>query len=72
MASKSTTACPICNRALDAEAAASSAVFPFCSTRCKQVDLMRWLDGRYAVVESLDPARLFEAMNDSGEIPPEA
>ncbi len=22
---------------------------PFCSERCKQVDLGRWLDGRYAV-----------------------
>jgi len=24
-------------------------LFPFCSERCKLVDLGRWLDGRYAI-----------------------
>ena len=30
-------------------------MFPFCSERCKKVDLFRWFDGRYAVVEDVDP-----------------
>jgi endogenous inhibitor of DNA gyrase (YacG/DUF329 family) len=24
---------------------------PFCSQRCRQVDLVRWSEGRYAIVE---------------------
>jgi hypothetical protein len=35
--------CPICNRAAKAEYA------PFCSKRCADVDLHRWLSGGYAV-----------------------
>jgi endogenous inhibitor of DNA gyrase (YacG/DUF329 family) len=35
---------------------------PFCSSRCRQVDLVRWLDGRYAIVDELplDPEFLVE------------
>lgn len=37
--------CPICRRRL-----APPAPFrPFCSARCKQVDLGRWLAGDYAI-----------------------
>ena len=35
--------CPICKRP------ASKETRPFCSTRCAQVDLGRWLTGGYAV-----------------------
>ncbi|WP_198376402.1 DNA gyrase inhibitor YacG [Neoroseomonas rubea] len=35
--------CPICGRA------ASVASKPFCSPRCAQVDLGRWLTGAYAI-----------------------
>lgn len=35
--------CPICGKAATAEAA------PFCSDRCRKVDLNRWLGGVYAV-----------------------
>lgn len=59
--------CPICNKPLEAGAAESSPVFPFCSSRCRQVDLMRWMDGRYAVVERLDPARLSDALAEGDE-----
>ncbi|MBN8613358.1 MAG: DNA gyrase inhibitor YacG [Deltaproteobacteria bacterium] len=40
--------CPICKRALAAGATASEA-FPFCSKRCKLVDLGAWLDGAYRI-----------------------
>ncbi len=48
--------CPICERepALEAPEAAH---FPFCSLRCKQADLYRWMHGDYAIV---DPLRLHE------------
>ena len=51
--------CPICGRPTDA------AYRPFCSRRCADVDLSRWLSGTYAIParpdddedgESTDPA----------------
>lgn len=47
--------CPICKRPVappreegDSLTAAPS-YFPFCSERCKLIDLGRWLDGRYQI-----------------------
>jgi uncharacterized protein len=37
------THCPICGKPTDA------AVKPFCSKRCADIDLNRWLSGVYAV-----------------------
>ena len=43
--------CPICKRAVSERSPepAQSSHFPFCSERCKLIDLGRWLDGRYQV-----------------------
>ena len=38
-----TARCPICSKPADA------AFRPFCSKRCRDVDLNRWLSGVYAV-----------------------
>ncbi len=50
--------CPICGKAADA------AYKPFCSRRCADIDLNRWLSGVYAVpakeVEDEDGARPVE------------
>jgi uncharacterized protein len=35
--------CPICGKPMEA------AYRPFCSKRCADVDLQRWLTGRYAI-----------------------
>lgn len=35
--------CPICGQPSEREA------YPFCSKRCKDVDLHRWLSGAYAI-----------------------
>jgi endogenous inhibitor of DNA gyrase (YacG/DUF329 family) len=35
--------CPICNKP------STQKFHPFCSNRCAQVDLSRWLGGRYAI-----------------------
>ncbi len=35
--------CPVCGKA------AAAAFRPFCSERCRQVDLGRWLSGDYAI-----------------------
>jgi uncharacterized protein len=43
-----TEACPICGKA------AASEHKPFCSRRCAEVDLHRWLSGVYAVPVTQD------------------
>ena len=50
--------CPICGKPSD------GAVYPFCSKRCADVDLNRWLSGVYAI-----PAR--EDEDDDGSDAPE-
>lgn len=47
----SSTGCPICSKPKD------PAYRPFCSKRCADVDLSRWLKGSYAIpaVEVDDP-----------------
>ena len=62
--------CPICAKVL-ATTASDSACFPFCSIRCKQIDLSRWLDGKYAVVEDLSPDRLAMEFMEPEDLPPE-
>jgi endogenous inhibitor of DNA gyrase (YacG/DUF329 family) len=42
--------CPICGRAAEA------AHRPFCSRRCADLDLQRWLSGRY-VIPAVDDER---------------
>ncbi len=43
----STPTCPICANA--AKPPAENAAFPFCSPRCKVVDLGRWFSGTYRI-----------------------
>lgn len=56
--------CPICGKAVPPASEGTSSNSPFCSRRCKEVDLVRWCEGRYAVVESVD---LQELEDSSGE-----
>lgn len=58
-----TMRCPICKRPLPGEEPpsegsppkATNPSFPFCSPRCKLIDLGAWLDGKYRIVgEPLD------------------
>ena len=46
--------CPICKKPIDALAAQRNEASPFCSNRCKLIDLGRWLDERYQI--PVDPA----------------
>jgi len=41
--------CPICKKPLPREADQSSGHYPFCSERCKMVDLGHWLSDDYAI-----------------------
>ena len=38
--------CPVCSRQF---AASESLVVPFCSDRCQQMDLGRWLNEEYSI-----------------------
>ena len=66
--------CPICHKPFDPtlDSAQLARLAPFCSDRCRQVDLMRWFDGKYAIVEQLpeDVARELAA-EDGPTIPAE-
>ncbi|MCS6758687.1 MAG: DNA gyrase inhibitor YacG [Candidatus Devosia euplotis] len=48
--------CPICGKA------ATVAFKPFCSTRCADVDLNRWLTGSY-VIPARDDEPMYEDTN---------
>jgi len=49
MTAKAKHGCPICGRPPEA------AFKPFCSKRCADVDLGRWLGERYVVSEPAEP-----------------
>ena len=53
-------ACPICDRETD------KSYRPFCSKRCADVDLAKWLGGSYAI-PSENPEDLEEAANQLAE-----
>jgi endogenous inhibitor of DNA gyrase (YacG/DUF329 family) len=54
----STYECPTCRKRITVERREEAPFRPFCSHRCKMVDLGRWLDGTYTVSEPLDPKDL--------------
>ncbi len=41
--------CPICSKAFEIGKLDDLPSFPFCTDRCKLVDLGRWIDGAYAI-----------------------
>lgn len=41
--------CPVCGARVDAASDALPAHFPFCSQRCRDVDLAGWLAEQYSV-----------------------
>jgi uncharacterized protein len=62
MAKAATKACPICGKPADAQ------FRPFCSRRCREVDLNRWLSGVYAVPVQADEEE-DERRDEGGEAP---
>jgi endogenous inhibitor of DNA gyrase (YacG/DUF329 family) len=60
--------CPICHKTFKHPEQGQSEkadFFPFCSQRCKLIDLGSWLDARYKVVSSLQSEELDEPTNAS-------
>ena len=52
--------CPMCKAMLPH---ADVATFPFCSDRCRLMDLNNWMDGKYTVSRPVDPS------DEIGELP---
>lgn len=44
-----TARCPTCRKPVEVEPERRPKDFPFCSERCRLVDLHKWLSGRYVV-----------------------
>lgn len=62
-----TKKCPECKQrfGMDAE----SKWLPFCSERCKLLDLGRWLNGEYAIVEDLKRGNDLKSLKDQIDDP---
>ena len=55
--------CPICRKPTDSEA---DAYFPFCSERCRLLDLGNWASERYVVSEPIFDEEDENTDKDSG------
>jgi endogenous inhibitor of DNA gyrase (YacG/DUF329 family) len=60
--------CPVCQREFEKEA---SSALPFCSERCRTIDLGRWLGESYSMPvvpdpEAEEPAEFFDVDDENG------
>ena len=62
-----TVNCPTCKKSGDWFAGKFA---PFCSKRCKLVDLGKWFSGEHAISEPLQPEHLPEIFSDDESLPP--
>jgi len=54
--------CPVCNEVVDTQ---RTPAMPFCSRRCKQIDLGRWLNEDYGL--PFEPEDEADRKNESSE-----
>jgi endogenous inhibitor of DNA gyrase (YacG/DUF329 family) len=61
--------CPICARSIEGGTLSELPHFPFCSERCRLVDLNRWVEGEYTISRPADPSdhEELEAGEDDAE-----
>ena len=66
--------CPTCKKPVAAEESDRPATYPFCSRRCKLVDLGRWFDEQYRISTPLESSaeieRLIEKELGEADVPP--
>lgn len=55
---KAETHCPICRQLTTHE----NAHYPFCSSRCKTIDLGRWVDEKYKITRPIEQRDLEEGV----------
>ena len=61
--------CPICERWMEGQATTEWPEFPFCSRRCKTIDLGRWLGESYRIPTEEDGEDAAAGVADEKEIP---
>jgi uncharacterized protein len=54
--------CPICRKPV----ARADEEFPFCSTRCRTIDLGRWASGAYVIPSPIEDTEKEDAVSDAG------
>ena len=59
--------CPLCGKAFAIERLDELPSFPFCTDRCKLIDLGRWIDGAYAIPAASRPESPDESRPDEQE-----
>ncbi len=61
--------CPICGKVFEVAKLDDLPSFPFCSDRCRLVDLGRWIDGAYAIPgpSQSEPIQVSEAEENEDE-----
>ena len=60
--------CPICGRRMPGRGAAEWPQFPFCSERCRLIDLGRWLGEEYRIAPETEGEAAAES-GDENEVP---
>jgi hypothetical protein len=63
--------CPVCHKVVKAsvqEKTEETRFFPFCSERCRLIDLGGWLDGRYKIISESQSQEPDEPPGISGPI----
>ena len=58
-ASDATSPCPTCGEAVTE----SAVTHPFCSKRCRQIDLGKWLSGDYVISRPIEQRDLEEGVD---------
>lgn len=61
--------CPICAKSFEISRLDDLPSFPFCTDRCRLVDLGRWIDGTYTVPEKapIEPTESLVSSADADE-----
>lgn len=59
--------CPTCKQSFVSGGLADNPWFPFCSERCKLIDLGSWLSDQYAVTEDLTRENDIKAQDPDAE-----
>ena len=65
MADRKRQACRICGRTFGYPSVHDHSAFPFCSPRCRDIDLGRWFTGQYVISDSLMPDDAVPPPDDS-------
>ncbi len=61
--------CAVCGKELSLESGCKSDLFPFCSGRCRDIDLYRWCEGRYTIVKPLEPEDMATEFGPDSDMP---